>query len=274
MALERPSVTFDDRWYKLTPSASKPNTTHTRAAKGEVDMSANNGLIRAYILDGEGGSRTVGWDEIENWQPSQGLLWIHLDRAELEARRWLRDSSGLNPVIVDALLAKGSRPRALAVGEDLLVFLRGINLNPGEDPVHMVSMRMYLSADRIVSVRRQNLLAVGDLSSSLEEGTGPGNAGEFLVRAAEALTNCMSPKLTDLKDELDQLEEEMARTDYSPSRPRLASIQREAIALRRYLAPQRDALNFLCSTPTPWLTGNDRMRLYETIDQVTRYVEN
>ena len=49
----------------------------------------NDGLILAYILDGNGSGRKVGWREIESWKPRQGLLWIHLDYSNPLVREWL-----------------------------------------------------------------------------------------------------------------------------------------------------------------------------------------
>ena len=220
----------------------------------------------------------AGNDREENplWPIRTSALLSQLTREAQRSRlrKWLREASDLNPVIVDALLAKGSRPRTTVVNQDLLVFLRGVNLNPGQDPVRMVSTRMYATSNRIISIRRQHTMATDDLQAALKDGAGPTSSGEFLVRVADALTDRMGPKLTELKDELDQLEAEMEKTAYAPYRPRLASIQREAITLRRYLAPQRDALSYLCSTEVEWLSGADRMHLYENIDQITRYVEN
>ena len=39
----------------------------------------NDGLILAYILDGNGGGTKVGWDEVNSWKPGDGLLWMHFD---------------------------------------------------------------------------------------------------------------------------------------------------------------------------------------------------
>ena len=138
----------------------------------------------------------------------------------------------------------------------------------------MVSMRMFVSAERIVTVRRQHLMAIEDMKEALDESRGPSGAGDFVIATAKCLTERMDPKLTDLKDELEALEDDLEAAEYSPSRPRLAGIQRESITLRRYLAPQRDALAYLCTTQFDWLGGGERMRLYEIIDQITRYVEN
>jgi zinc transporter len=131
---------------------------------------------------------------------------MHLDRSDFDARRWLRDTSGIDSIIVDSLLAKGSRPRTTVIGQSLLVFLRGINLNPEEDPVHMVSMRMYAEEKRVVTIRRQHLMAVDDVKDSLEGGNGPLDAGDLLIAVAGALTERMRPKLTELKEELEALE--------------------------------------------------------------------
>ena len=52
------------------------------------------------------------------------------------------------------------------------------------------------------------------------------------------------------------------------------SIRRESIALRRYLAPQREALAKLQNEKVSWLTDNDRARLREVSDQLVRIIED
>ena len=42
-------------------------------------MSDDTGLIAAYILDGKGEGKKIGWEEIKNWNFAQGTLWAHLD---------------------------------------------------------------------------------------------------------------------------------------------------------------------------------------------------
>ncbi len=40
----------------------------------------DNGLIRAWLLDGRGAVKALEWDEVKAWGASQGILWVHLDR--------------------------------------------------------------------------------------------------------------------------------------------------------------------------------------------------
>ncbi len=156
-------------------------------------MSEQDGLICAVILDGKGGGREIGWPEIDSWSPDQGVLWVHLDRTGTAVQDWLEQRSGIDPVICQSLLQEDARPRALTVGEALLVILRGVNLNPGAEPEDMVGVRVWLERDRIVTLRHRRLMAVNDLREALAAGVGPRNPGEFLYRLSEGLIERMGP---------------------------------------------------------------------------------
>ena len=93
-------------------------------------MRNNNGLITAYIFDGEGGGRRVGWKEIQEWTPSDTLLWVHLNYTAPEAQRWIKEESQLEDVVGNALLAEESRPRVTAFDDGLLISLRGVKSQP------------------------------------------------------------------------------------------------------------------------------------------------
>ena len=54
-------------------------------------MNSEETLVYAYVLDGKGGGKAVDWTAIANWNPRQGLLWIHLDSEIDETRVWLEN---------------------------------------------------------------------------------------------------------------------------------------------------------------------------------------
>jgi zinc transporter len=56
-------------------------------------------------------------------------------------------------------------------------------------------------------------------------------------------------------------------------RGRLADHRRRAIQLRRFLAPQREALGKLATIGLPWLDAMQRARTIEAADRMTRTVE-
>lgn len=237
-------------------------------------MATDDGLICAYLLDGRGGGRAIGWTEIAGWRAEHGLLWVHLDLAGARAERWLRHESGLDRVISQALLAEDVRPRELRVDEALLVTLRGVNLNPGADPEDMVGIRIWLEPTRIMTVRQRRLMAVNDLREDLEAGCGPRGAGEFLVMLGARLIKRMGPVIDDLVDEVDRLEDAVVTSHRAALRSDLARVRREAISLRRYLAPQREVMARLAMEQSSCLGAEHKALLREISDRTTRFVED
>jgi zinc transporter len=57
-------------------------------------------------------------------------------------------------------------------------------------------------------------------------------------------------------------------------RSQLATLRRQAISLRRYLSPQREALSRLLTEKIPWLDESNRIRLREVYDMLIRHIED
>lgn len=238
-------------------------------------MSESEGLIYACRLDGSGGGAPIGWSEIRSWTPAAGgPIWVHLDYSAPRARSWLLEESDLDPVVAEALLADETRPRVLPDGDGLLLILRGVNLNPGADPEDMVSIRLWIEQSRLISLRRHHLMAVEDLKEAIGRGLGPTNSSEFAVALCDRLLARMGGVLEELEDEVDALQDEVLHAESHQLRPKLAGARRRAIAMRRYLAPQREALSRLVSERVTWLEEVDRSRLREIADRTSRYVED
>lgn len=230
----------------------------------------NKGLLRAYLLDGKGSGRSFGWDEIKSWQPGQGLLWVHLDRKDEDAQAWLRQRSGLAEIECDALLAEETRPRLYSVNEGLIVILRGVNLNPGADPDDMISIRMWLERDRVISVRAPKLRSVERIVEWLDKGRGPRTSGDFLAAIADQLTIHMGPVIENLEEQIDLVQE----TGAAEGRKGLYALRRQTTTLRRYMAPQREVLSALQHQELDWISPYNKAQLRETGDRALRFVED
>lgn len=233
-----------------------------------------DGLVCAYRLDGKGGGEALDWDAVRKWKPRDGMLWVHLDRHGAEARKWLSEDSDVDPAICQALLASESRPRVLAVGEALLVIMRGVNLNPGAQPDDMVALRLWIDGKRVISLRHRKIMAIDDLRKGIAAGQGPTDAGDFLVQIADRLLNRIAPVISGIDDRVDALEESVLTAESAALRGELAEVRHATIGLRRYLAPQRDAMSRLMAERTPWLEDIHRAFLREIADRTTRHVED
>lgn len=233
------------------------------------------GLIDAWLLDGRGGGRRLGWDDIAACRPAgDEWLWIHLDHSQPAVHDWMSAGSGLSAITVDALLAAETRPRCVGADNGLMIFLRGVNLNPGADPEDMVSIRMWVGERRVISLRKRRLLSVDDLRQAIGRGEGPHAPGDFVVMIVDLLLNRVSGTIDDLYDQVDELEDAvLVNSDYH-QREQLAGMRRQAIAIRRFLAPQREALTRLSLERSPILAGQHQLYLRESADRLTRLVED
>ena len=233
-----------------------------------------NGLIYAYLLDGQGGAEKLSLENVQKREDEQNPIWLHFDYTSPEAIDWISNKSGLDEISASALLTEESRPRTTLVGGGLLVALRGVNLSPGADPEDMVAIRVWLDDKRIISTRRRKLLSESDIARSFEEKQGPNNTGEFIADLSDRLISRMQDTIDDIEDRVAQMEEEVITSESHALRTKLSEIRREAIMLRRYLAPQREAMMKLHSENVPWLSDNHRMHLRETTDRLMRYTED
>ena len=231
-------------------------------------------FLHSYILDGDGGRRVLDANGVAEWSPEAGLLWVHIDLNNESSRNWLEEDSGLPSTIVDSLLAAETRPRAHVGQAGSLVVLRGVNMNPGDDPEDMVAVRVWLEANRIISTRRRRLLSVQDVREELDEGVGPSTTGEFLIALISRLADRIGDFVNTIEDHISDAEDRAETGDDPSMRKTLTGLRRQIAAVRRFLAPQRDALDRLYRQPGKLLSDTESNDLREEADRMTRYLED
>ena len=240
------------------------------------EENAQWGLVHALVLDGKGGARSIARTEIDELQlqPHQSL-WLHWDRSHPQTRSWLRSSSGLSEFACDLLLEENTRPRLVPLPDDeLLLFLRGVNLNPGAEPEDMVSVRIFAQAQRIISLRLRPLRATDDLLEQFTACKGPKTASELILYLAQHLTEKVQALVEGLSETVD-LEEDKLDADerYTPEHGSILQLRRRAAGLRRFLAPQRDIYGQLARNKVPWFVDDDADYWNELNNSLTRYLE-
>ena len=232
------------------------------------------GLLHAKLLDGRGGAKDLAWSEVTSWHPNQGCLWLHLDFEDSDTQAWIERGSGLNDIAADGLLTAETRPRTLSRGDHLLMSLRGIDPNPGSEPDDMVSVRIWTDGQRLISTRRRALQATRDLQNSLQEGHGPRDAATLLVAWVNGVTERIGATVDAFEDQIDDLDERILTASATDLRQEIGHLRKQTIVVRRYLAPQREAMNRLFSEPVSWLDELNRLRLREVTDRLIRHIED
>ena len=238
-------------------------------------MSTDPGLLHAYILDGKGrGRKLEDLTDVTRWKPIDGILWVNLDYAAPEAAAWLTDKSDIDRVMREALTDNDPRPRVALHGEDLLMIARGINLNQGAEPEDMVSIRVYVEASRIITLRHRPSRTLKLLAAELERNAGPKDVPDMLVQLVDRIVDGVVLRVDVLSDEIGALEDQVLTVERPGElRAQIADKRRRAIALRRFLAPQRDAFTKLTTVHYAGFTNSHREQFAEQADRMTRSIE-
>ncbi len=232
-------------------------------------------ILHACEINKNGSGNVLEGAEISKKIKSEELAWVHLDAANEGTRDWLRkEVSYLDDLILNALLAEETRPRILEFENGVLLILRGMNLNENAEPEDMLSVRLWVGPDRIISLQRRNVKAIQDIRERLMAGNGPKNAADFLVMLSARLFERMEPTLTELNERTDDVEEKVMESPDISERQEIVDIRRKAIVFRRHITPQRDVIAHLRTCEQGWIDTQHRRQLQESYDRLVRYVED
>lgn len=247
------------------------------------ELMARGGLISAYRLDGRGGGSEISWEAIEAdplGDRQKGDIWVHLDRTGTHARRWVETGAKLPASAVRALLEADPRPRFTyypasdGSPEGVVFVLRGLNFNENADPEDMVSVRLWIDRNRVITTRKREIMAVEERRQALLQGKGPKESVDVLLGINEALLGRIEPVLDAMDEELSSYEGEDDRRDIGSVRTRLAALRRQIVMIRRYLAPQREAL-LLAEREMPQWTGRSvRHSIHDSAIGLARVVDH
>jgi len=196
--------------------------------------------------------------------------WLHFDLNDPNLKNWV--GTHVSPIAGAALLQSETRPRCDIHEDGIILNLRVVNANPGQDADDMVSLRLWVSKNLIISARIRKVFAVDDLRQAAETGAAPGTVSGFLNQLTEAITARIEKTTVELGDATDQLEDEAEDSTQNDS-PTLAQLRKSVIKFRRYIGPQREAMWAMVETETGIFNKAARLRLRETANRVTRSVE-
>ncbi|MBV9881959.1 MAG: zinc transporter ZntB [Sphingomonadaceae bacterium] len=200
-----------------------------------------------------------------------GFIWSHVEAGDqLELPPFVR--ADVPEVAANALVAAETRPRCDRVGEGAIINLRG----PSEPDVQisdrLVSIRTWARAGRVDSVTRRPLAATAAVMARMEKGEIL-DPGDLVAAYAREISSTLDPQVAQLGDELDDYESGLQEANKFRLRYAITRIRSEAIAFRRFVAPDRDALTMLAGYDFDWLEEDDRLHSREAADRFARMAE-
>ena len=234
---------------------------------------AKNKKVEIYLLDKEGKAEELNFEDLETADKEDKILWIHFDYSSPQAIDWITNKSNIDSIAIDALLTEETRPRTTILDDSLLIALRGVNLEPKSKPEDMISIRLFITPTLIISTRKRDLLTIKEIADNLKKGVRPKSSSEFLIELTYRVIERMEDIIDNIEDRADQLEENIINSSDLKYRNEILAIRRESIVLRRYLFPQKEAMNKLYHDKITWINEYERIELREINDQLIRHIE-
>lgn len=238
----------------------------------------NDGLLFALLLDKQGGARYLSFDEVQTWNPEHGVLWLHMDLQSSVTKDFLENKSGINPLALESLTEEEEdRPRCVSFGDKLMLFLHAINLNPGEEPDDMIPLRIWCENDRMITLRETPMNFLESMEREFAAGSGPKNVGELLDEVCYFMLNKIVDVVAGVEVVIDDVEDQIIEGEEDKNgdlMSLLSEARRNLTEMRRYLYPQRDAMDSLPRQIMPWLSAENRYQLRENANRMTRIIED
>ncbi|NVD45011.1 CorA family divalent cation transporter [Qipengyuania atrilutea] len=224
--------------------------------------------MRALLME-NGAFREISASEGATYR-GDGFVWLHTERRGDNGRADL--PSYVPDLAANALLASETRPRCDEVNDAALINLRGNALEAVRDSDQLVSIRVWVEDKRVTSVTRNPLTAMARVEAAMRAGK-LSDGGDFVAALAHAISTELDPEVANLGDQLDDCEAEIETANIYALRRRIAVLRSQAIALRRFVAPDRDALGSMAQLPFAWISSEDRLQLREAAGRFARMAE-
>jgi zinc transporter len=196
--------------------------------------------------------------------------WWHFDLTDEMLEPWAREN--LHDIPAGSLVQKQTRPRCDQFTSGLILNLRGINMNEGQAADEMVSVRMFIESDLLITVRRKRVFALEAIRKLAEAQNAPPSPAVFLEDLVGRLTRRVQEHVEGIDEQTEFFEVDLEDKD-TPMPRELPEIRRSVIRLRRYLDPQRAALSKLAALDIPLIPENSQLELHEQANSALIAVE-
>lgn len=227
-----------------------------------------------FRVDAEGAVSPIDQDALQQVDADDAWHWIHLNRLSEQTRQWLSERGAPDEIVLSALLQQDTRPRIVRHKHGWLLNLRGVNTHPDADPEDMISIRIWATRRCVITTSAHRILAAEDLRDRFLDGQPPNGSAGLIVQLVRRLVDRIAPVVSELDDKVDALEEQVLQVASDSPRTEITRFRRVVVSLRRYMAPQREAIAGFLRDSEEFLAVADRHSLRDTQDALVRLLED
>lgn len=223
---------------------------------------------------GQGGAHETKLLELSKLLSTDEPAWFHFDYSLENFSEWLSAPEGIfDEWMIEAMTDEQTRPRSLVHKETLYTCLRSINFNENQSEEDMVSIRVLIRNNLIITARKRESIVVDSIQHALQRHEGPTSPSEVLCALIEEIGVVVSDHINYIVDEVDDAEQEYLTSFSELKRDEISVIRRKILLLKRHLTPQVEALKFLYASQYG-LLSDLKPELQEQHIANTRFLED
>jgi magnesium transporter len=167
------------------------------------------------------------------------FFWLDLTDPGHEEVTALGTLFGFHPLALEDTEHFGQRPKLDSYGDHVFLVFYGAWRHRDDDPEPLREVHLFISGRYLVTVHRDPLPPLDQQRAQLD-GRVLHSEQFLLYRVLDALTDSFFPWLSDMDEEIDELEESVLANPNEHQLERLFGLKRQLVAMRKVITPQRD----------------------------------
>ncbi len=206
------------------------------------------------------------------------FFWLDLDNPSHEDVHRLGELMDFHPLAIKDTLQYGQRPKLDDYDAYAFMVFYGMREEhqPREDP--LCEVHMFLSGKFLITVHRAPLPAL-DAQRTQIHGRVIHSEQFVFYRVLDALTDTFFPPLSQMDDEIDELEDGIIAQPSDEQLQRIFALKRDLVAMRKVITPQRDLLargiDTLADMPGLQLDERDYFRdVYDHLIRISDLIDS
>ncbi|WP_226782845.1 CorA family divalent cation transporter [Oceaniglobus trochenteri] len=233
-------------------------------------MNENPGFLHLCEL---GNPQELDGSDADVFPAGQPPRWLHMCIRHKATATFLMDVAALDDLVVDAMTAEDTRSRVRILDGGIMVLLKAMHLTDKAAPEDMVSLRIWIDDNRIITTRELDVDPIHEMRDRIRKGAGPRTPGAFLADIMDLHFDIVEPTVEALEDQVGLAEQHVTSSEMDRVCNGLTGMQQRAAGFLRHLRPQRIVLEDLLKSETGLLSPRDRDRIGENLDQLLRLLE-
>jgi zinc transporter len=215
----------------------------------------------ALHIHQDGNHEEILFDGLDRTLGENEFIWVNLNPKDETSKQLLFDEFELDSSLKDVLFSNTQRPRLELFDDHIFISIRGVNYSSEEDHEDMISLRILLFQNAIITLHTRDMKSIAQMKKSLEENHKYSSATQFLIQLISTLNTLISTEVENLNERVTLLEEASLTDDIEIYQDPLSEIRRTLLGYQKYLLPQASVLQKLWEVNTKWFKKRERTLL-------------